>query len=367
MKAQTLARKMGARKGRPAPTLVPRYEVVGVNPDEHIAVLQRPDGSEFEVYTMDGTLPALGDVVPVQSNGGDPFVLSTRVLVEGTRQSSNYLAGTSGWFIGADGNVEFNDGVFRGAVTGNLFRTAESGARVEISAAEVRSVRYYTGKAGEITPGTTQSYDDATMAVVEMTSPTFNLGGTNKFSRFRVGVDFSTNTTFADLDGDDLRVLGVSISTPPFSMKRLLGQSFTSSSSGFQAVLFDADHLVHHLSAISYSGTGTWSIFRPGIYDLFGTLAWQDDTVNTGSREIRVVEDGSERVLDSRNFVTGRRTVHNFHDTIIAPGDTSLINPWTVQLKASQHNTTSGGTGLTLTGRASIGRRSGVSLTWTPP
>jgi hypothetical protein len=340
--------------------------VVQVNPDDHVATLQRPDGSRFEVYTMDGTLPGLGDVVPVQSNGGDPFVLSTRVLVEGTRQSSNYLAGTSGWFIGADGNVEFNDGVFRGAVTGNLFRTAETGPRVEISGDEVRSVRYYTGRTGEVTPGATSSYDDFTMAVVEMTSPTFNLGGTDKFARLRVGVDFTDDTTFADLDGDDLRVNGVSISTPPFSMKRLIGQTFTSSDTGFAAILFDADHLVHHASAISYSA-GTWSIFRPGIYDLFGTLGWQDLAVNTGSREIRVVEDGSERVLDSRNFVAQRRTVHNFHDTIIAPGDTSLINPWTVQLKASQYNTTSGGTGLTLTGRASIGRRSGVDLTWTPP
>jgi hypothetical protein len=365
VKARRLASKIDApRKGRRPPSLVPRYEVVQVNPDELVATLRRDDGTEFPIYTADGTLPAVGDTVPVQFNGGDPYVTSTRLLVEGTRQSANYLSGVSGWYVGADGNVEFNDGVFRGSVTGNVFQTAADGPRVVISGAQVRSVRYYTDLAGETAPGATASYDDATQVVVEMTSPTF--GG--RFARFRVGNDLTDGSTFGDLDADNLRVKGISISTPPFSMKRLTGPA-QSIPHGLGATIieFNQNHLVHDASGIIYDTTiDSWKIGRPGIYDLVGTLAWFDDgATNNGSRAIYVVEDGAQREMDSRNFVQGRRTVHNFHDVIIAPGDTTLINPWNVQLRCSQTNF--GAAGIDISGRASLGRRSGVDPTWVPP
>jgi hypothetical protein len=116
---------------------------------------------------------------------------------------------------------------------------------------------------------------------------------------------------------------------------------------------------VHWQSGISYDGSnGTWSIKAPGIYDLTGTLGWNDAAIDTGSRELRVVENGDERLMDSRNAVLSRRTVHNFRDTIIAPEGTTAASPWTVQIKASQHN--AGPSSIDLTGRASLRRWSGV-------
>lgn len=47
-------------------------------------------------------------------------------------RSSNYVAGSAGWAIDADGNVEFNDGTFRGDVVAGTFRTGVGGERVEI-------------------------------------------------------------------------------------------------------------------------------------------------------------------------------------------------------------------------------------------
>jgi hypothetical protein len=70
------------------------------------------------------------------------------------------------------------------------------------------------------------------------------------------------------------------------------------------------------------------------------------------------VENGDERLMDSRNAVLSRRTVHNFRDTIIAPEGTTAASPWTVQIKASQHN--AGPSSIDLTGRASLRRWSGV-------
>ena len=40
-------------------------------------------------------------------------------LVDGWYQSSNYVAGVSGWKIDAQGNVEFGNGKFRGDISGS--------------------------------------------------------------------------------------------------------------------------------------------------------------------------------------------------------------------------------------------------------
>lgn len=43
------------------------------------------------------------------------------ILVYPQIQSPNYVPGTSGWAVFSDGNVEFNDGTFRGVVSGGSF------------------------------------------------------------------------------------------------------------------------------------------------------------------------------------------------------------------------------------------------------
>jgi hypothetical protein len=370
VRARRLARSIAANQGRAIPQRIPRFEVAAVtgptteDPDDPwVVTLRRSDGTEFPVYPVDGTLPAVGDVVPVFANGGDPFVMSTRVLVEGNRQSPGFQSGPlgRGWYIGADGDVEFHNGTFRGTVEGALFQTASGGGRVEIAGGDdARFVRLYTGNVDEVTPAHLQGLDDAVQAVIEIASPSFTVDTVDKVAYLRLGIDYTTGRTFGDLEADDLRVNGVSYSTPPFSMKRrVAGQTITSSSTGMQAILFDTDHLVHWQSGISYNGSnGTWSIKTPGIFDVFGTLGWNDASNDTGSRELRIVENGDERLMDSRNATLGRRTVHNFHDTIIAPEGTDTASPWTVQIKASQHNGLAAS--LDITGRASIRRWSGV-------
>lgn len=52
--------------------------------------------------------PSESNIVP-STNGS--------VMKGGQLQSPNYSVGISGWIINADGNVEFNDGVFRGSLT----------------------------------------------------------------------------------------------------------------------------------------------------------------------------------------------------------------------------------------------------------
>src|SRR5690606_9618262 len=94
--------------------------------------------------------------------------------LRGDAQSDNYVAGTSGWFLGVDGTLEVNDGVFRGTlaaangtfsgtlvgadgtftgtisgnqiiggtITGVTFRTAASGTRIQIAGT---TIQFYSG------------------------------------------------------------------------------------------------------------------------------------------------------------------------------------------------------------------------------
>lgn len=64
------------------------------------------------------------------------FTEASRVI-RGHIQSGNFVSGSTGWKIDAQGNLEANNGTFRGAITGStitgsLIRTAESGSRIEL-------------------------------------------------------------------------------------------------------------------------------------------------------------------------------------------------------------------------------------------
>ena len=58
---------------------------------------------------------------------GNPVVGST-ILRRPAIQSPNYVAGTSGWTINADGSAEFNNLNIRGTFTGTDFVINSSGA-----------------------------------------------------------------------------------------------------------------------------------------------------------------------------------------------------------------------------------------------
>jgi len=68
-------------------------------------------------------------------------------VISGFLRSSDYVAGSSGWMIGANNNCEFNTGTFRSSVTGatitgGIFRTAVSGNRIEITEVD-KMIKYY--------------------------------------------------------------------------------------------------------------------------------------------------------------------------------------------------------------------------------
>jgi hypothetical protein len=111
---------------------------------------------------------------------------SSGLLTDQYIASANYVAGTSGYIIKGDGNVEFNNGTFRGTITatagaiggfsigsttitggsslvldstgtgiitGGTLRTAASGTRIELTGAAYDTIGFYTGSADETTKG----------------------------------------------------------------------------------------------------------------------------------------------------------------------------------------------------------------------
>lgn len=323
-----------------------------VRRDDGLVVTLSPDPS--------GRLPSLGKAVWMAANGADALVLGGDTLVAGEFKSPNWDGpeGSVGWGMDSNGNLYAASGIFRGVVEGAVFRTAATGPRVVIdSDAASRDVSFPTGDDDEVTVGAIRSYDDDDVIALELVSPTVD--DDDEPGRVLITVDRATGETALDFVGDEIRSNGVSISRPPYSAKkRETGQAVTSSSSGFQAILWDTNIRVNGGSAITFNGaTGTWTIARAGIYRVSLIGGWDDESIDTGSREVRIYEDGSGRLFDSKNAVVGRRCAHNGDDWIYVDvdGDGDVV-PVTVQFRASQHNT--GATTLNFTGRASISRYS---------
>lgn len=96
---------------------------------------QRPD-----------TAPPLPDRPLIDEDHLDRWLRSQTVsaqkLITGSLQagqeigSANFSSGSAGWQIDGDGNAEFNDVTVRGTLEASLFRTASSGARLEIDGAD---------------------------------------------------------------------------------------------------------------------------------------------------------------------------------------------------------------------------------------
>lgn len=359
MSSRTLRRLARRQTRRPSEPVIQRLPVVAINAAAKTVTVERPDGSRFALYTIDGTLPAVGDRVAVLPNNGDPVALSSRVLVDGTRQSPSWDGpdSTVGWGFTADGKLYAAEGIFRGDVTGARLRTAETGPRVEITGGALsRLVRFFSGAADEWLPGSVEGYDDDVQSVIQMLSPALTTGTRtrNAQARVRLGIDRVLDETFLDLIADNLRVNGTSISKPPYSKKRrtTTGATFVSHASDNAVVLFNDSMRVHHESAITFDGgTGAWRITRPGIYILRGILAWDDAGNTTGGRRLLVTENGGDRLLDTRRPNGTDRTTHNFNDEILVDSsDLAGADYYTVQIKAG-HNA---GGPLALTGRASV-------------
>jgi len=103
------------------------------------------DGSEWTAYIKnDGTFKFQGDASNyIEWDGaklniegslflsGDSELRGTVTTGDGV-QSSNYVAGTTGWQIDGDGNAEFRSGNIGGWILDELLKSAASGRRIEL-------------------------------------------------------------------------------------------------------------------------------------------------------------------------------------------------------------------------------------------
>lgn len=73
----------------------------------------------------------------------NPILGSGGALVRPAIKSPNYVAGTTGWMIGRNGDAEFNSAVIRGLLLASAFQTAVDGERIEINVDESGAIELY--------------------------------------------------------------------------------------------------------------------------------------------------------------------------------------------------------------------------------
>jgi len=101
-----------------------------------------------QLYSIASGLTSTGRTFEINSGGFAEFsgakILGNTILGSSSStthylQSYNYSPGTSGWKIDATGNADFNSGT----ITGALFKTKNTGERVEISDSLIGDIRFY--------------------------------------------------------------------------------------------------------------------------------------------------------------------------------------------------------------------------------
>ncbi len=109
------------------------------------AISKKP-GSPIMRLNKSGVSDNIDDSVSLHALGSGDMNAEIS-LVKGFLQSSNFETGVAGWQISAAGDVEFNDGAFRGTITGATFiggtiETASTGQRAVISSAD-NTITFY--------------------------------------------------------------------------------------------------------------------------------------------------------------------------------------------------------------------------------
>ncbi len=128
---------------------------------------------------------------------------SNRIIIDGPNKllrSENYVAGTSGWQIEGDGDAEFQDGIFRGAIT------AESGSFVG---------NVTVGTGGSFSSGQT-AYNTGTGFWLEANAgtPRFSLGIPGSAGLTWNGSTLTVNGAFTATSGNITGTLYVGASAP---------------------------------------------------------------------------------------------------------------------------------------------------------
>jgi hypothetical protein len=303
-------------------------------------VVTDDENAPIEVQAHSGWLPAVGDEILLGMNGTEPINNETRHFVDGAMASQDYIPGEAGWIITADGDCEFANGEFRGTVTAKLVRTAVDGARIEIDAQLFKQgIRFYSGDDQEEDPGQVYTTSNDDEAVIRMDAPVFtDMPPSSIVPEWKFGIRRTTPAgSFFNVNADDIEFNGTSFNRPPLSMKRRVAPlgPIASSTTGFQAVIWDTNTLVNGPDAITLDGTtGTWTIHRKGAYMLYVTVAsWEDGLVN-GHRTIQAVVGGSGRTIDKSAAIVTGNTCTNASTPILV-GTTAI----TVQVRLNQYNT----------------------------
>lgn len=185
-------------------------------------------GSGGWQITGDGTaefnqVTVRGAVYATSGNFSNQIIMGTANTSAHYMRSFNYSAGSAGWIIQADGNMEFNNGTFRGAVTGatitgGIIQTAASGARTVLSSAAYNKILFYPGL-GEDQPADIRVSESAADRYIQIYSPAWNGYGGNR-AHISVGAQAFGGNTEIDLiapggtiyfSASDIRFAGTSV------------------------------------------------------------------------------------------------------------------------------------------------------------
>ena len=126
--------------------------------------IERDTGSaEFQDVVVRGTLNGADLIANTVTTA--KLEVTASLIAGQTVESTTYTPGSAGWQIDADGSAEFDNVIVRGTIqassiegnvtlgTSGVFRTATSGNRIELTAAEDDRINLYTGDSFENNPG----------------------------------------------------------------------------------------------------------------------------------------------------------------------------------------------------------------------
>lgn len=252
-------------------------------------------------------------------NSNNPLALASGeiaqnlTIIDGFLQSGNFVTGSAGWRIDADGNLEANSGTFRGALTGNSLAIGTNGLHIDTS--------------GNMWWGSSTTYAGATIKVssagaVNFTTGTFSGVLQTASTGTRMTINESGNNFLLFYDGTT-QVIRIGTST---GVAMRIDDTATTDSgiamfSSVGGVGFryenDADNgavgLYGYRATLSHSGNDGTGYYLDhdgdGGYGFFaevsgGAVGFYIGNTGTGD-SISITQSGNGNVMDITNSGTG--------------------------------------------------------------
>lgn len=260
------------------------------SPGSAFAKVLMANGVTTEVYPVGGYLPAVGDQVPLVANGRDPIAFATRVMVDGDLQSRSFVTGEEGWRMTAAGNLEANDGYFRGRIVTGL----APDPRLEIDEIDTEfgtqwAIAYYSGDPDETEAG----YMTFTPWGISMRSP-IGTDLSDPHSKIDLGADLAGTDTYVNvqgqrlnldgseyvsLTGNDVRANDVSLLAPP--LRQVYRNALATVTNSTATTIVPDSTLTHNLSwtggaSVLYDATsGAITPQVAGLWRVEVDVAWE--------------------------------------------------------------------------------------------